>query len=176
MKLELVIDTVVRPWRPEAEVLRIMEAHLEAIGPSDAGLLVIVSDDRTLQEHNREFRGKDRPTDVLSFSYLTNHESARHELLRGGSAGEYCDGGFDDESAPLAGQILISIDTVRARGAQHAEDVDGEIIFLATHGLLHVLGFDHESEVDAREMEAVEAELFEPLRRTLRARGESGVR
>jgi probable rRNA maturation factor len=156
-------------------VLDLLEPYIDAIGPRDAALLVVVSDDRTLQEHNRDYRGQDRPTDVLSFSYLSEHEPARHELLRGASVRDYCDDRLEGET-PLAGQVLISVDAVRERGLRHADDTDGEVLFLITHGALHVLGFDHVQEPQAEEMERIERELFEPLRRALQARRESDVR
>jgi probable rRNA maturation factor len=139
------------------------EVLVASAGPIDGELQVVLTDDATLLELNREYRGKDSPTDVLSFSYLTDHEGARAALLGGQSARPYADSHSGDEKTVLVGQVLISLETVRERPAREGRNCDEEILFLMTHGLLHVLGYDHADDEQAAEMEKKERELFAPI-------------
>jgi probable rRNA maturation factor len=91
--------------------------------------------DREVRRVNRDYRGKDKPTDVLSFP---------------GGPGEE-DGGYH------VGDILISIPTARRQALERGHSVERELKVLLLHGLLHCLGYDHE--VDQGEMERRERRL-----------------
>ncbi len=99
---------------------------------------VLLADDRTLRRLNREFRGKDKATDVLSFP-------AAEEVA--------------DE---FAGDLAISLDTARRQAKAHDHTLRDEVRVLLLHGLLHLQGMDHE--VDNGEMAAREASLRTQLR------------
>ncbi len=99
---------------------------------------VLLAGDRTLRRLNREFRGKDKATDVLSFP-------AAKEM-----ANEF------------AGDLAISLDTARRQAAAHGHTLRDEVRVLLLHGLLHLDGMDHET--DHGEMAAKEAELRTRLR------------
>jgi len=99
---------------------------------------VLLAGDRTLRRLNREFRGKDKATDVLSFP-------AAEEI-----ADEY------------AGDLAISLDTARRQAKSHGHTLRDEVRVLLLHGLLHLDGMDHET--DNGEMAAKEAELRTRLR------------
>lgn len=99
---------------------------------------VLLADDRTLRRLNREFRGKDKATDVLSFP-------AVEEL-----AGEF------------AGDMAISLDTAARQAREHGHSLRDEVRILLLHGLLHLNGMDHET--DRGEMAAKEAKLRAVLR------------
>ena len=99
---------------------------------------VLLADDRTLRRLNREFRGKDKATDVLSFP-------AVEEL-----AGEH------------AGDLAISLETAARQAREHGHSLRDEVRVLLLHGLLHLSGMDHET--DRGEMAARESELRERLR------------
>ena len=99
---------------------------------------VLLAGDRTLRRLNREFRGKDKATDVLSFP-------AAEEI-----ADEY------------AGDLAISLDTARRQAKNHGHTLRDEVRVLLLHGLLHLDGMDHET--DNGEMAAKEAELRTRLR------------
>jgi probable rRNA maturation factor len=104
------------------------------------GIELIITDNRTIQELNQEYRDKDKPTDVLSFPM---------------------DRPFTEESIsgmPL-GSIVISADLVKEKANEFEHTVDDELSLLFIHGLLHLLGFDHET--DNGEMRAREKELIE---------------
>ncbi len=99
---------------------------------------VLLTGDRTLRRLNREFRGKDKATDVLSFP-------AAEEMA--------------DE---FAGDLAISLDTARRQAAAYGHTLRDEVRVLLLHGLLHLDGMDHET--DHGEMAAKEAELRARLR------------
>lgn len=98
---------------------------------------VLLAGDTTLRRLNREFRGKDKATDVLSFPAAE-------------FAGEF------------AGDLAISLDTAARQAREHGHSLRDEVRVLLLHGLLHLSGMDHES--DRGEMAAKEAELRGRLR------------
>jgi len=162
VKLELVLDEVELPWRPDPEWGVLAERMMSSLGPSNAVLQAVLTDDATLREHNREFRGMDEPTDVLSFSYLEDHEPHRRRLLEGVvGAEDFCTDPQPEVDALLAGQILISLETLSRRGPVHATNLDDELSFMLVHGTLHVLGYDHRDEHGTEEMETIETEIMD---------------
>ena len=110
---------------------------------SGAELSVVVTDDETVRKLNRRFLGVDAPTDVLSF-------------------GLAAEDGFvtPPGSARQLGEIVISYPTA-ARQAEEADlPPNEELAHLLVHGILHLLGYDHESRADARRMRAREEALL----------------
>jgi len=164
VKLELVLDEVDLPWSPDPEWQRRVTELVASTSAVDAVVQFVITDDETLREHNREYRGIDQPTDVLSFSYLEGHEGLGESLLPAGTdLDDYLDAPAFEEEAPMAGQILVSAETVVRRGAMHTTCIGHEMGFMLVHGLLHVLGFDHADEEEAAAMEAQERRLMEAL-------------
>jgi probable rRNA maturation factor len=134
---------------------------VEGAGPVDGLLEVVLTDDAYVHDLNRRYRDKDRPTDVLSFSYLENHETERARLLRGEClAREFSDD--PGEGEVLVGQVLISEPSLRARELRRDHTDDEEFVFLVAHGLLHTLGYDHGDAQQALEMEAEQEALLGP--------------
>jgi probable rRNA maturation factor len=114
-----------------------------AIAPRGDVINLIVTDDRELRRLNRRYRGKDKPTDVLSFSYL-----------EGGGRG--ADG--------IAGDVFVSHQTL-ARDARRLGLTPAHLALrIVVHGCLHVRGYDHETDEDAARMERRERAV---LRRVL---------
>ncbi|MEB3239961.1 MAG: rRNA maturation RNase YbeY [Cyanobacteriota bacterium] len=99
-------------------------------------------DDATIAALNGEWRQQPRPTDVLAFSALEDDGSEGMPPLPV-SAGD----------APLElGDIVISLDTAARQAADHGHDLREELLFLASHGLLHLLGWDHPDEASLERM------------------------
>jgi probable rRNA maturation factor len=164
VKLELVLDEVDLPWSPDPEWRRRLTGLVAATSAEDAVLQLVLTDDETLREHNREYRGVDRPTDVLSFSYLEGHEGRGESLLPAGvDLHEYLDPPAFEDDVLLAGQILVSVETVAARGAVHTASLEQEMAFMLVHGMLHVLGFDHADDEEAASMRIQEERLMAGL-------------
>jgi probable rRNA maturation factor len=109
----------------------------------DAELSLVLVSDPVMHELNRTWRRKDRPTDVLAFSQREGGGRVPEELL---------------------GDVVISVDTARRQAAErgHSLAVEGERLLV--HGLLHLLGYDHErSAAEARRMQRKERALLRAL-------------
>lgn len=109
-----------------AEVLR-----AEGAGPVEVG--VLIADDARLHALNRDYRGVDAPTDVLSFG-------------DDGPAGAFV---AQPEGPRYLGDIAISYERVLAQAAEYGHPPARELAYLAAHGALHLLGYDHERGPDA---------------------------
>lgn len=92
---------------------------------------------------NNEYRGIDRETDVLSFPMV---EFVDDELEEDDESAEY----IDEEIA--LGDIVISMEKVLEQSAEYGHSFNRELAFLLVHGMLHLLGYDHENEAEEREM------------------------
>ncbi|RUM69935.1 MAG: rRNA maturation RNase YbeY [Sulfurovum sp.] len=99
---------------------------------------VTICNNQTIQQYNQEYRGKDMPTDVLSFPM-------ENDMIIG------------DIEMPL-GSIVISADFVKTKATEFGHSNDDELSLLFIHGMLHLLGFDHE--VDSGEMRKREEEII----------------
>jgi probable rRNA maturation factor len=114
---------------------------LANVDQGDAGISLTLVDDAEIRVLNREHRGKDKPTDVLSFPL--EPEPFSHERL--------------------LGDIVISIDTARRQAAAYDAPLQRELERLMIHGLLHVLGHDHMESDERAVMEAEERRLAEAI-------------
>lgn len=120
---------------------------LSALGSTDdCELSVSIVGDRAMRRLNREYRGMDRPTNVLSFSM-----------------GE---GDFAGVNPHLLGDVVISADTAMREAEEEGITLGERIAFLLLHGILHVMGYDHErsGEAEARRMERQQRKLFAMLK------------
>jgi rRNA maturation RNase YbeY len=149
--------------RPYARTLRAdANALLRVLALQRSELSVMIVDDAAIRILNRDFRAKDKPTDVLSFPQLEEHDEAavgaRIPRLQTGVT-------TTTDAPPLAlGDIVISIDTASRQAADLGVTVAARIRTLLIHGLLHLLGYDHErSPSEARRMFARERELAAQL-------------
>lgn len=99
---------------------------------------------RTIHVINRDYRGIDRPTDVISFAIQDDLED------------------FMEENKDL-GDIFINIDYARKQAKEYEHSYEREISFLFTHGLLHCLGYDHMKEDEAKVMFALQDQILDPI-------------
>ena len=103
-----------------------------------------------IHELNRDYRGVDRPTDVLSFPMYGSIEELE-EACRS-----------IPDSAPL-GDVVICMDKIKEQAAEFGHSEERETVYLFTHSVLHLLGYDHETEEDRQEMRRREEEVMEEL-------------
>ena len=115
---------------------------MAAIGQEDASLSLTLVDDSTIRDLNRAHRGKDKPTDVLSFPL---EPEAPVENGAGPEA--------------LLGDVVISIDTAKRQARDYGAPLQRELYRLLIHGLLHVVGHDHVVAAERRVMEREERRL-----------------
>lgn len=130
-------------WPDEAALRTIADAATGAamvelgIGAdAQAELSLLFTDDAHIQTLNREWRGKDKPTNVLSFPAF--------EVAPG------------DPLPPMLGDIALALETISSEAALDDKPFEHHLTHLIVHGLLHLLGYDHETEEEAEEMEALE--------------------
>lgn len=102
-------------------------------------LSIVLTDDATIQQLNRTYRETDAPTDVLSFAQ--------------GEGDAFV---APDEAAPHLGDVIISLDTARRQADEYRLALEDEVSHLLVHGILHLLGYDHEEQDDAQVMRAHE--------------------
>ncbi len=118
------------------------------------GLSIVVTDDETVHELNRQYRGYDQPTDVLSFGLS--------ELARPATDDEapFPDFVLPPGSAPQLGEVVIAFPTAERQAAEHDRTTIVELAHLLIHGVLHLLGYDHYEPEEEREMRAREERLI----------------
>lgn len=124
-------------------------AHLHGLDDMTEVDITIV-DDEEIHTLNHEYRNVDRPTDVLSFA-LDEGEEDEPELI-------------DGPEEHLLGDIIISAETAQRQGEEFGHGLEREIVYLAVHGLLHLLGYDHMTDEDKKIMRAKEEEALREIR------------
>ena len=110
---------------------------------------VAIVDDAEIRRMNREYRGIDSPTDVLSFPAL--------ELAEGQLPDE------EDADVAFLGDIAISVDRARLQADEYGHSIERELAFLTIHGMLHLLGFDHILKEDEEEMIALQDQILREM-------------
>ena len=111
----------------------------------NAEVSIVLADDAYIQELNCQYRGKDMPTDVLSFAL---NEGEEPEIIHG-----------PEEN--LLGDIIISLETAQRQAVDYGHSLERELAFLTIHGFLHLLGYDHEKEEQRQAMRAEEERILE---------------
>ncbi len=122
---------------PDAET-RVRVAAKAALGTVEADVVVLLSDDLTVRELNARFRGKDKPTNVLSFPAA-------------------------ESAFPHLGDVVLSYGVCVGEAQVQGKTLSDHLSHLVVHGVLHLLGRDHEDDAEAEEMEAEEREILAEL-------------
>ena len=104
-------------------------------------------DDAAIQELNRDYRDKDRPTDVLSFAL---NEGDEPEIV-------------DAPEEELLGDILISLETTARQAEEYGHTLERELAYLTVHGMLHLLGYDHMKKKDKKVMRKQEEAVLREM-------------
>lgn len=115
---------------------------------------VVLADNDYIRRLNSEYRGIDKPTDVLSFPMLENGENN----------GQADDINMDMDTGELVlGDIVISLEKALEQSREYGHSYRREVAFLTVHGTLHLLGYDHETDDDRRIMREREESILELL-------------
>jgi probable rRNA maturation factor len=130
------------PELPNRKVKRIAERMLEELRVGGTELSILLTNDAFIHELNLEHRGKDKPTDVLSFPLMDPDDEQLATLASG----------------PI-GDVVISLDTAQRQAKQRRHVLLEEVRFLLGHGILHLLGYDHETDAEEKEMDALTRRL-----------------
>lgn len=141
-------------------VKQVAEAVLDSEGcPYEAQVNVLLTDNGGIHEFNKEYRGIDRETDVLSFPNLEFQKEGVFQIDESDEAD--C---FDPDSGELIlGDIIISVDRVREQAENYGHSQKREFAFLVAHSMLHLCGYDHMEENEARVMEGKQEAILGAL-------------
>lgn len=120
-----------------AKFEKVLEIKIAKILNGNSGeISLTLVNDSAIQKLNRKYRGKNMPTDVLSFAYMDEMETTPTREI------------------PLQiGDIFISVDTAKTQAKEHGHSFKKELEILFVHGLLHLFGFDHGDAREEKEME-----------------------
>ncbi|HIW81550.1 MAG TPA: rRNA maturation RNase YbeY [Candidatus Acetatifactor stercoripullorum] len=127
--------------------------------PYEVQVNLLVTDNAGIREFNKEYRGIDAETDVLSFPGLEFARPGVFEIEE--SSLHDC---FDPDSKELIlGDIIVSADRVREQAENYGHSEEREFAFLVAHSMFHLCGYDHMEETEARVMERKQEEVLKTL-------------
>jgi probable rRNA maturation factor len=138
-------------WQTEPDAEAVIQRAIEAaagIADADVGdaeLAIMLTDDTGIRTLNSNWRGIDKPTNVLSFPALQPAAGAT------------------DDAPRMLGDIAIAYETTRKEADDEQKPFDHHLSHLAVHGFLHLIGYDHEKDDDAEAMESLEQEILAQL-------------
>lgn len=128
----------------ENDLVKVIEKVSELLGIENSIVSIVLVDNEYIHKINKEYRNVDRETDVISFAFMddeTNFESGITDL----------------------GEIYISLEKAHSQSKEYGHSFKRELCFLLTHGLLHLLGYDHMTEEDEKEMFGLQEEVLNSL-------------
>lgn len=132
-----------------AFVSKVLEHASQHENTGQAEVSVTFTDNESIRVINRDYRGKDQPTDVISFSM---EEEGEEEIAIVGATGPR-----------MLGDIIISVERTKSQAEEYGHSFERELGFLAVHGFLHLLGYDHMNEQDEKAMFAKQEEILASL-------------
>ena len=140
----MIVDCSVETVEIEADgVIATAEEVLRLLELNEAELSIVLCDDAFIHPLNQQYRGFDKPTDVLSFAMGEGEEVF--------------------EQDPTLGDVVISVETAQRQADARGHSLERELRVLLVHGILHLLGYDHEEDAEAELMEAEERRLLSLL-------------
>jgi probable rRNA maturation factor len=151
LSIEIIVESQLWAAQPEAEgvVRGALGAAAAMVSTRPAELAIVLTDDSAIRALNREWRGIDKPTNVLSFPVQQPGALAAEPA----------------QSAPpmLLGDIVIAYETTAQEARTESKRFEDHLAHLAVHGYLHLLGQDHEDDSDAEAMEGLERAILARL-------------
>jgi probable rRNA maturation factor len=139
-------------WQNEPDAETVIQRAIAAAAESvdadvgDAELAVMLTDDPGIRTLNSNWRGIDKPTNVLSFPALQPESAPK-----------------PGDAPRMLGDIAIAYETTKREADEEGKPFPHHLSHLAIHGFLHLIGYDHENDTDAEEMESLETEILEQL-------------
>ena len=141
--LDVYIDAVHPPCMEAEQLCQTAATAAYAFVPEKlVGRVTIrLTNDTEVQTLNRDFRHKDKPTNVLSFP----------------------DGTLDDDNVTYLGDIVLAAETVQHEAEEQGKKVADHLVHLVIHGLLHLVGYDHMNDEDEKAMQMLEIQILQTL-------------
>jgi probable rRNA maturation factor len=147
LKIDVLVDS--ENWKNAAAakglVRRALRQAATALSTRTAELAIVLTDDAAMRALNRNWRGVDAPTNVLSFATKTPPEK------------------LDEQPGRHLGDIVLAYETIRREAHGERKPFDHHLAHLVVHGFLHLLGYDHGSDAQARRMETIERAILRDL-------------
>ncbi|HGK7331247.1 TPA: rRNA maturation RNase YbeY [Streptococcus suis] len=157
MYIEMIDETGQVSAQMQEQITDLLQFAAEKIGKQNKEMAVTFVDNARVHEVNLEYRGIDRPTDVVSLEYKPEQEIVfdEEELLDNPELAEM----MEDFDAYI-GELFISIDKAREQAEDYGHSFDREMGFLAVHGFLHINGYDHYTPEEEAEMFGLQEEIL----------------
>lgn len=163
IQLKVHIDTASEKWkkafpRMKGKIEQAAAcAFLAAKKPTDFkdrlfSISILLTDDANMKTLNKNYRGKNKPTNVLSFPQINLHNFPRNALDT-----------FPRRSEIPLGDVVLAFQTIRRESIEQSKDLENHVIHMIVHGTLHLLGYDHECLRDTKDMEKHECDILESL-------------
>ena len=157
MEINVTCDSVFEDCPSEEWLCKIALKTLSAEGVYDnAEMGLLITGQERIQQLNKTYRSKDKPTDVLSFAFL---------------AGSGEDKGYSFSAPPDGlrhlGEVIISYPQAVIQAQEQGHSINKELALLVVHGVLHLLGYDHIDDNEAKEMENRQQEILDFLKESL---------
>ena len=124
------------------DIKSVLKLGLKHMNIKDSYISVVIVDKDKIHEINKTYRDVDKVTDVISFAFEDN-------------------GGITPDGLRILGEIYLCMDKAKEQAIEYGHSNKREICYLVTHGLLHLLGYDHEKEEDKKKMRIKEEEILE---------------
>jgi len=147
---------------PSRQVRALGERMLRFLERDQDELSILLTDDAYIRTLNATHRGKDRPTDVLAFP---QDESEPQDDSQDAALPEQAQLGHAPGEERLLGDVVISLDTARRQAQRRKRQLIDEVAFLLAHGILHLLGYDHQNDADEARMNAMTKRLVQAAKR-----------
>lgn len=135
----------------EKKLLSDAKKILEFIGYPDFDLGILLTTNKTIHAYNLQYRGKDKPTDILSFSNYPNLKPGQRIKVR-------------NEDEKNLGDLIISLNYVANDAKKYGQTFEQRMQVLLVHGICHLLGYDHEKDKDYKAMQAQENLILKHLK------------
>jgi probable rRNA maturation factor len=143
LKIDVMVDS--KRWKEPAKIKAVIrraiaQAAAETRSTAGGELAIVLTDDSAIRTLNRDWRGIDKATNVLSFPAKNNGPQ------------------------PHLGDIVLAFETIEREAKSEHKPLAHHLAHLAVHGFLHLVGYDHERDKDAREMEQAERDILRQLK------------
>jgi rRNA maturation RNase YbeY len=126
-----------------SQIKKVANQILKDLGFNDHELSILLVDNNEISYLNQKYLKRSGPTDVISFSMQ--------------------EGDFTEVNSKLLGDVVISLDEAKSQSEKNLESFEKEVFFLLLHGILHILGYDHENKKETIKMKKMEKKLMDYL-------------
>lgn len=142
-------DKIIFTEEMEKIVENVILAAARMEGLTEGEVSVLITDNDFIHQLNLEYRGQDKPTDVLSFAMNERGEDEPD---------------FIEEETNMLGDIVISLEQALLQSREYGHSLERELGYLVAHGMLHLLGYDHENEEERKIMREKEERIMTELK------------